>query len=90
MASKTINAELFKQIFGLYATEIWAMPEPEFLEWLRREPKRGKWIYPSEIGGFGRCENCEALWAVSLIRNKFFKHCPRCGHPMEVCNERAD
>jgi hypothetical protein len=47
------------------------------------EPKRGKWIYPTDIDGFGRCENCKALWDVSLIRNKFFKHCPRCAHPME-------
>lgn len=28
------NAEKFKQIFGIYATELWAMPENEFLEWI--------------------------------------------------------
>lgn len=28
------NAELFKSIFGKYATEIWALSEDEFLEWL--------------------------------------------------------
>ena len=31
------NAEKFKQIFGLYATELWAMPEEKFLEWLNAE-----------------------------------------------------
>lgn len=31
------NAEKFKQIFGLYATELWAMPEETFLEWLNAE-----------------------------------------------------
>lgn len=32
------NAELFKETFGgLTATELWSMPEKEFLEWLNRE-----------------------------------------------------
>lgn len=28
------NAEIFSQTFGIYATEMWAMPESEFLSWL--------------------------------------------------------
>ena len=31
------NAKLFKQIFGLYATELWSMSESQFLEWLNSE-----------------------------------------------------
>ena len=31
------NAELFKQTFGIYATEMWAMSESDFLEWLNAE-----------------------------------------------------
>ena len=31
------NAELFKQTFGLYATEVWAMKEADFLKWLNAE-----------------------------------------------------
>ena len=31
------NADKFKSIFGLYATEVWAMPEGEFLKWLNSE-----------------------------------------------------
>ena len=39
------NAEKFKQIFGLYATELWAMPEEKFLEWLNAQAleKDGNW-----------------------------------------------
>ena len=33
------NADLFKQIFNIYATELWSMSEAEFLEWLNREVK---------------------------------------------------
>lgn len=28
------NAEKFGNIFGLYATELWSMPEQDFLKWL--------------------------------------------------------
>lgn len=31
------NAEKFKQLFGIYATELWAMSEEKFLEWLNAE-----------------------------------------------------
>lgn len=30
-------ADRFKQIFGVYATEIWALPESDFLNWLNSE-----------------------------------------------------
>ena len=30
-------ADRFKQIFGVYATEIWALPEDQFLGWLNSE-----------------------------------------------------
>lgn len=32
------NAKKFKNIFGLYATELWAMTEQELLDWLGAEP----------------------------------------------------
>lgn len=31
------NADKFKQLFGIYATELWAMPESDFLKWLNEE-----------------------------------------------------
>ena len=43
------NAEKFKQIFGLYATELWAMPEEKFLEWLNAEAlEQDRWIPVTE------------------------------------------
>ena len=38
------NAEKFKQAFGIYATELWSMPEEEFLAWLNAETKTEDWI----------------------------------------------
>ena len=34
------NADLFKQTFGIYATEIWSMSEKQFLEWLNEEVRK--------------------------------------------------
>lgn len=31
------NADKFKDVFGLYATEVWSMPEKGFLRWLNSE-----------------------------------------------------
>ena len=37
------NAEKFKSVFGLYATELWSMSEESFLLWLNSEyEKEGK------------------------------------------------
>ena len=33
------NAEIFKQTFGIYATELWSMKEADFLKWLNSEVK---------------------------------------------------
>lgn len=46
------NAEKFKSIFGIYATELWAMPEDKFLEWLNAEAlekqEQDRWIPMTE------------------------------------------
>ena len=34
------NAEIFKQIFGIYATELWTMTNADFMEWLNGEYER--------------------------------------------------
>lgn len=31
------NAERFRATFGMYATELWAMPEEKFVKWLNEE-----------------------------------------------------
>jgi hypothetical protein len=55
------NAEKFKQLFGIYATELWAMPEEKFLEWLNAEAlekqEQDRWIpvterLPEEYGEY--------------------------------------
>lgn len=38
------NADLFKKVFGRYATEIWAMPENNYLEWLNAPFENNKVI----------------------------------------------
>ena len=43
------NAEKFKQMFGFYATEMWAKSEQEFLDWINAEyVKKNSWIPCSE------------------------------------------
>ena len=46
------NAEKFKQLFGIYATELWAMPEEKFLEWLNTEAlekqEQDRWVPVTE------------------------------------------
>lgn len=48
------------------------------------QPQRikGKWIHTSNIIGYGRCSACGSLWNESLVENKFFRFCPRCGADM--------
>lgn len=36
------NAEKFRDVFGFYATELWAMPEKDFLKWLNDECEEEK------------------------------------------------
>ena len=31
------NAQKFREVFGIYATEMWSMTEQQFLEWLNGE-----------------------------------------------------
>ena len=51
------------------------------------ERKKGKWIQPCDITGFGRCSSCNALWDNSLIENRYFRYCPRCGAVMREGEE---
>ena len=66
------NADKFKHLFGIYATELWAMPESDFLEWLNAdaqdiptvERKTGKWIN---------------RWAQNGDQVKEVRECSECG-----------
>ena len=35
--NKMTNGDLFENIFGIYATELWSMTENDFLNWLNAE-----------------------------------------------------
>ena len=81
------NAEKFKEVFGVYATETWAMPESDFLLWLNGEyngveRKVGKWIFGETMGhSWMKCsECCKSQDGQTLC----FTYCPNCGAKMEV------
>ena len=76
------NAEKFKSIFGLYATELWAMDENNMLKWLNaecKEPERkpGKW-HVIKGTGLASCE-CGHI----TDRYSTYDFCPVCGAPMK-------
>ena len=48
------NAEAFEYDFGIYATELWSMPEDKFLEWLNSECDRER---PRDM--VVRCKECK-------------------------------
>ena len=84
------NAERFKEIFDLYATEVWSMSHESFLKWLNskanlepfaQERKKGKWI-DETFSPWGlvyhpyRCDQCGEH---SEADSNF---CPNCGADM--------
>lgn len=68
MAAMT-NGEAFRYDFGIYATELWAMPEDNFLEWLNAPCDRPKNM-PSVQPEIVRCKNC-----TYFIEDKLFGDC---------------
>lgn len=67
----------------LYEVELNNMGMPNFST-AKEVPQRmkGRWIHTSNIIGYGRCSACGSLWNESLVENKFFRFCPRCGADM--------
>lgn len=85
------NAEKFEQIFGIYATELWAKPELEFLEWLNNN-----YYLDEESQQKGKCFKCtrcnnkyyttaELKWDESGY-NYWVSICPKCGTENEINN----
>ena len=81
------NADKFKHLFGIYATELWAMSENDFLEWLNAdeqdmptaERKTGKWIVshiPDSM--LWECNQCGFDCGAHS-----FNFCPNCGADMK-------
>ena len=59
------NADKFKSLFGLYATELWAMPEKNFLKWLNSEVSNCS-EFPNNSDTISR------QWAIELA----MQYCP--------------
>ena len=87
------NAEMFMQTFGIYATELWAMPEKEFLKWLNsaHPVKHGKWKQHYEVlektseyvisaSGY-ECSECGTIF------HNQWDFCGNCGAVMEKVDE---
>lgn len=79
------NAAKFNEVFRLFASEIWAMTESDFLLWLNgeyngQERKTGKWI--KDIYGNVVCSECRANRRDNRIGHIAF--CNSCGSKMEV------
>ena len=83
------NAEKFKQIFGLYATKLWAKPESEFLKWLNAEYKTPR--LPSNVKQF-TCRKCGKTYLAKTSKQydeEFGIHywtsiCPECETENEI------
>ena len=72
------NAEKFKQIFGLYATELWSMPESDFLEWLNRDVETTQIDHIAESG--------RMVERTAETAQK--EACPVCGYKFQDCQCR--
>ena len=56
------NAEAFRYDFGIYATELWAMTEAQFLEWLNTDCDRER---PNAVPVV-RCKDCKYLNIINI------------------------
>ena len=56
------NAEAFRYNFGIYATELWAMTEAQFLKWLNADCDRER-----PVDMVVRCKDCES-WGLNAIK----------------------
>ena len=67
------NAEKFQKVFGYYATEMWAKPEKEFLEWINAEALEQEPIISCKDckhwheweNGTGSCHRSGMMWVGS-------------------------
>ena len=90
------NADLFKDTFGMYATEIWSMPEKEFLIWLNEnaQPKTGHWIYDYTAADGHRTYHCSECGCSLKQKHSeplnSFKWCSLCGARMVESQKRSD
>jgi phage FluMu protein Com len=81
------NGEKFKEIFNLYATEVWAKPEEEFLEWANSNYKE----ISNNFKQF-KCDKCgheylaeaEPQWDEFYCFTYWESNCPKCNNLNEI------
>ena len=83
------NADKFQITFGLYATELWAKPESEFLAWLNAKYESPK--LPPNVKPF-ICRKCGKPYLAKTTKyydeefgiNYWTSTCPDCGAENEI------
>jgi protein-arginine kinase activator protein McsA len=65
------NADKFKEVFGIYATELWAMPEADFLKWLNTDRK----TEPNNSEIPNNCDTCK----YGEDKHRYAHICNECG-----------
>ena len=86
------NSDKFKHLFGIYATELWAMPENDFLEWLNadaqdmptEEQRTGQWIIDDYDDEYAVCDRCGEPCATYVMGKPRDRFCKWCGAKMEA------
>lgn len=87
------NADKFKEIFNCYATELWALPENEFLIWLNNEYNEQNEIhYEHPSLKLFKCNHCgweyyaevQSKWDEEYGFHYWEAKCPKCGIENEV------
>ena len=68
------NAELFKKTFNLYATEVWAMSEGDFLIWLNTNTNTSTNTYSTKIRNQNEPTEKQVKYAKHLSE--------KAGHPL--------
>ena len=61
------NSEKFKDVFGLYATELWAMQQEDFLNWINTEYKESESVQPEIV----RCKDCRYSEYDQIFHNRY-------------------
>ena len=72
------NADKFKAVFGLYATELWSMPEGEFLKWLNSESTETEQRIIDRFMTFASAQPERKTGKWEFIGDNMFK-CTSCG-----------
>jgi predicted Zn-ribbon and HTH transcriptional regulator len=80
------KAEKFREVFGIYAEEFWAMSEKEMLEWIAEEAEPERKTGKCETVGFLTCQCSEC--GAQFHELEYTSFCPNCGVKWEVNDDK--